>query len=323
MMDTEWLTMTCKRGSTEPMATERLVSFIKERQSIYERRQAGAHKPWTKNKILQQFRFSNMLRENDTVTEWIAKNWRAPYRNHPDLWFAIVIARLVNEPMTLQEIGFPVLTNVCDCELSHNGLGMTGRECDCPAGIGWARDKFEKVIRARKRAGLRAYNPAYMIPACNTKLPKVELNLRVLDALWASRATLRPRPGDTLRSYHVMLGQMWGIGSFLTAQIIADLKYVQPLADASDWMTFAASGPGSRRGLCRVHGKSVLKWRELSEDKWWHELIRLRDTIMPCLKDTALYNAHAQDVQNWLCEFDKFERGRLGEGRPKQTYKGA
>ena len=24
--------------------------------------------------------------------------------------------------------------NICDCELAHNGLGLTGRECDCPAG---------------------------------------------------------------------------------------------------------------------------------------------------------------------------------------------
>lgn len=23
---------------------------------------------------------------------------------------------------------------MCDCELSHNGVGMVGRECDCPAG---------------------------------------------------------------------------------------------------------------------------------------------------------------------------------------------
>jgi hypothetical protein len=24
--------------------------------------------------------------------------------------------------------------SLCDCELSHNGLGMAGRGCDCPAG---------------------------------------------------------------------------------------------------------------------------------------------------------------------------------------------
>ena len=25
--------------------------------------------------------------------------------------------------------------NICDCERSHNGLGIAGRECDCPAGM--------------------------------------------------------------------------------------------------------------------------------------------------------------------------------------------
>lgn len=26
------------------------------------------------------------------------------------------------------------MIGLCDCELSHNGLGMVGRECDCQAG---------------------------------------------------------------------------------------------------------------------------------------------------------------------------------------------
>lgn len=30
----------------------------------------------------------------------------------------------------------------------------------------------------------------------------------------------------------------------------------------------------------------------------------------------------AQDIQNCLCEFDKYERVRLGEGAPKQRYPG-
>lgn len=25
--------------------------------------------------------------------------------------------------------------NLCDCERSHNGIGLAGRECDCPAGV--------------------------------------------------------------------------------------------------------------------------------------------------------------------------------------------
>ena len=31
---------------------------------------------------------------------------------------------------------------------------------------------------------------------------------------------------------------------------------------------------------------------------------------------------HAQDVENCLCEFDKYERTRLGEGRPRSLYAG-
>lgn len=32
----------------------------------------------------------------------------------------------------------PEMQNLCDCELSHNGCGMSGRECDCPAGADFA-----------------------------------------------------------------------------------------------------------------------------------------------------------------------------------------
>jgi RyR domain len=35
------------------------------------------------------------------------------------------------------------MTNLCDCELSHNGLGMSGRECDCPAGVKQATPQTE------------------------------------------------------------------------------------------------------------------------------------------------------------------------------------
>ena len=33
--------------------------------------------------------------------------------------------------------------NLCDCERSHNGFGMSGRECDCPR-----RDTTEAEVEA-------------------------------------------------------------------------------------------------------------------------------------------------------------------------------
>lgn len=42
-----------------------LMKFASERHLIYKRREAGQPKPWTKDKILRTFRFTNMYRELD------------------------------------------------------------------------------------------------------------------------------------------------------------------------------------------------------------------------------------------------------------------
>ena len=86
----------------------RLVNFIVARHSIYDRRAKGDHKPWTDDEILQRYRFCNVYRELDTVTQWIADNWRRPHAGDQDLWFAMAVARWVNWPETLEDIGYPV-----------------------------------------------------------------------------------------------------------------------------------------------------------------------------------------------------------------------
>jgi len=38
--------------------------------------------------------------------------------------------------------------------------------------------------------------------------------------------------------------------------------------------------------------------------------------------EVGMPKIHMQDLQNCLCEFDKYERVRLGEGRPRNGYRG-
>ncbi len=61
------------------------MEFVYERHLIYVRRRDGMPKPWTDDAILQNYRFCNVYRELDTVTQWIAKNWRAPMAEDPDV----------------------------------------------------------------------------------------------------------------------------------------------------------------------------------------------------------------------------------------------
>jgi alpha-glutamyl/putrescinyl thymine pyrophosphorylase clade 1 len=269
-----------------------LLHWIEEREAIRIRRASGAPWPWTDDPILRVWSFCNVRREYDRATKWIAANWRDPHVDNPDLWFAMVVARLVNWPDTLAEIGFPVP---------------------------WNPEQFLRVMADRKQRGKNCYGPAYKIGTAGRSMEKPPYQAQcVFTPMWERRAKLRPRTDDSLLGWHARLMQHDGMASFMAAQVVADMKYVAPLRSARDWMTFAASGPGSKRGLNRVLGRPVdAAWRE---DDWRAAIRRLHEAVAPELERIGIERLHAQDLQNCLCEVDKFERVRLNEGKPKRRF---
>ena len=276
------------------MRTEDLFCWILERENIRRKKDAGEQKPWTDDPILRDFRFCNVYREFDAVTRWIATNWRTPWRDDPDLWFAMLVARLFNLPGTLGYIGYPVPFN---------------------------SRKMHKMLHERKASGQNVFNAAYIVSTNGRAMDKIDYVMsEIIEPAWDSRNIVRPKQGDTLESFAKRIRRLNGMASFMTGQIVADMKYVWPLKDAPDWFTWAAAGPGSRRGLNRVMDRNLnAPWNEAA---WHKSLMVLHEAIKPLLKKHHLYEMHAQDLQNCLCEFDKYERVRLGEGRPKSKYPG-
>ena len=142
----------------------------------------------------------------------------------------------------------------------------------------------------------------------------------VLQPLWDNRATLRPQPGDTLASFAQRIINVKNQGRFMVGQIVADVKYSdRQLLIAPDWHTWAVSGPGSRRGLNRVIG--VDKDSRWNEREFLDVLTELRGVVNAKIPPW-MEHLHAQDLQNCLCEFDKYQRVLLGEGRPRSLYPG-
>ncbi len=276
---------------------DRLISFlkfIKEREVIRIKKEVDKlPPPWTKDPILQTYRFCNVHREDDRVTRWIKANWRDPHYDDPYLWFAMLVARLINWPPTLGKIGYP---------------------------IPWKPERIAEILKTLKRSGNKVYGSACNAVGThgvnNDKWAYLEKE--VLTPIWSNRKILKPVEGQTLEQFHTSLLPYHGMGSVIVAQVVADIKYVEPLKCAEDWWTFAASGPGSRRGLNRLLDRPVnSNWKE---NEWKREINNLQVRVNKILKSTVVGKLHAQDVQNCLCEFDKYVRTLTGHSTPRQKY---
>jgi DNA polymerase I len=268
-----------------------LLYWIEERERIRMRKEAGAAEPYTDDEILRTGRFCNVRRENDRVTIWIREHWREPHADDRDLFLAMTIARMVNKAETLDALGYP---------------------------LPWNPERFLSVM-----AGCDTpYGAAYTITARKGYESKPEFQAaEIFGPLWEARAFVRPRSGDTLERFSTRLSDFKFLGSFYRGQIIADLKYVEPLRSAQDWMSFAEPGPGSKPGLNLVLGRPAdAPW---TDNEWRGELRWLRDEIAPDLERLGLGDLHMQDLQNCCCEIFKFLRARSGERPVRRKYRKA
>jgi alpha-glutamyl/putrescinyl thymine pyrophosphorylase clade 1 len=260
--------------------------FIPEREAMRKKRGAGLPWPWTDDSILRDNRFCNVRREDDRTSQWFAKNWREPLADHPDGWFAAAVAAFVNLPETMNEIGLP---------------------------LPYDRERIRGVLLSRQQRGLPMFGAAYKIRGVDT----VDY---VLHRLHRSRDIIRPAPGVSLQAFAERLMQFDGIAGFMAGQIIAGAKYAGALRSAPDWMTFAVSGPGSKKGLARVLGRPAnFDWGRY-EASWRTAFGRFESAMRPWLEEVGLDDLHCQDLQNCLCETDKYWRTLNGEGKPKRRY---
>jgi hypothetical protein len=104
--------------------------------------------------------------------------------------------------------------------------------------------------------------------------------------------------------------------------MVADLAHLGTGSGWPDRETWAPLGPGSARGINRLLGRP--KDRAVSQIEFQQLLpqliAELRTRVAELWEDRRL---QAMDVQNCLCEFDKYRRLTLGEGKVRARYDGA
>lgn len=269
--------------------------WVAEREQIRIRKDRGDTPPWTTDPILATYRFCNVRREDDRGTVWIRKNVREPFADDPLLWLMLCICRQINWPETLNEL------IVLDAWPSGNTFD--------PVAMGQA-------LNRRKNRGEKVYTGAYIIssPVAKGADKQTYIAETVIGALWCRRAEFTQWGVATLQSTHAKLTQSNGWGNFMAYQAVVDMRFTDLLRGARDVHEWAAAGPGTLRGLNRVHGRLVNA--PLSQAQ---ALIEMREIYAVAAQETGVVMDFS-DVPNILCETDKYLRVKLGEGKPRALY---
>ncbi len=270
-----------------------------ERERIRLNREAGKGRLfWTDDPIFTNHRFCNVHREDDKVTIWLRQNWREPYKDHPNLAFAMAVARLINWPPSLEEIGFPDV---------------------------WVPNTVRNRLRYRKEAGHKVFTGAYLlgggIPPGGDRIDHMIDNiLTPLYKAWGALEYLPfvedeglVSPRNSLRQAWLWFKQHKGIGDFIAYEIVSDLRHTWYLDNAYDIYTWANPGPGAIRGLTRLWGYHPKTRRKDGRTFPKTHAIEAMQLVLSKAKARGL-NWEMRDVEHWLCEFDKYERIRHNEG---------
>ncbi len=84
---------------------DKIVTFVNERLTIYERKTRGENPPWTNDPILNKYRFCNIYRELDRQTIFFHKILK-PLEGDFELWFLnMLFCRSICNTETIQKVG--------------------------------------------------------------------------------------------------------------------------------------------------------------------------------------------------------------------------
>jgi hypothetical protein len=296
-----------------PVNTGAFFAFMREREQVRLQKEAGLPRPWTDDPILQEFKFTNVRRFHDWTTTQLRENFYS--ENRSDDRRAILM----------------------NCAL-YRYFGTF----EFAEAVGWQEYDtfdFEEIIDTAARrldSKQRVFTGAYVITNQGISAPKQEvvvdyflrdLHAKVPELLKIVQMT---RSWQKVAEAMSKIGGFGGTG-FMTKEILLDTMMTDfwdapadqdgyKLTLPDDYASWTPIGPGALRGAARLLG---YEWPE-------HNTIRpakALEVILKLVEDQSEHwpseygHLYPTDVQFQLCEFDKYQRVKLVQGRPRSKYR--
>jgi len=283
-------------------AAARLKKFwwwINERHMIYLKKEGDHNWPWTRDKIMQRYKFTNVFRELD------AETLRFHERIDPlfgqlmaDRLYHMILFRAFNKHQT-----YDLLAKYKD--------GLTNTR------------KMKKILHRHADRGGKVFTGAYIVTNAGSSESKIDLMCDALGVQYRGRQRIwdaMQKDGtmqgctDILRAYPMQ-------GPFTAYEVICDMRHQKGMLDkAPDRRKWANLGPGARRGINRiVSGKKKPNVFRTTEEyvEFMQELLK----TSPRHRGSHVPPLEMREIEHSLCEFDKWLRVYNGEGRPRAIYR--
>jgi len=281
--------------------------FAVERQAIFFRRFLGP-RPWTLDPILTAFKFTNVYRASDRVSQHMIRE--VAYQGEqtpPEVFFRVILFKLFNRIETWE------LLKASVGNISHSDYRF---------------DVYDSVLTGALEAGRKIYSAAYIMPSGGSKNEgrKHRFHLTVLGQMMKDAVPSRIADMNRMADAFALLRSYPGIGDFLAYQFVTDLNYT--CLCSFDEMEFVVPGPGAKDGIrkcfpeIRMDSAADLI-RMVAETQEEHFA-----TIGLSFSDLWGRRLQLIDCQNLFCEVDKYARyahpdvaGISGRTRIKQLYR--
>lgn len=283
--------------------------FASERQNIFFRKLEGESAPWTEDPILAKYRFTNVYRVTDRVSQYLIRE--VIYKGEQsaqEIFFRTILFKLFNRIDT---------------------WGLLERRLASISYKDYSFKNYDRILTSALKKGERIYSAAYIMPSGKSSFGycrKHRNHLKLLERMMEDGVPQRISEMRRMKVAFELLRRYPTIGDFLAYQFLIDINYSE-MTDFSE-MEFVVPGPGARDGIRKCFGR--LEGRKESD------IIRLvaerqvQEFEHRGLKFRTLWGRPLQlvDCQNLFCEVDKYTRvsnpgieGRGRRRRIKQKYR--
>lgn len=283
--------------------------FAAERQSIFFKRIIGVKPPWTKDIVLQYYKFTNAYRASDRVSQFLIQNIiYEGLQEINEIFFRIILFKTFNKIETWQL-------------LVKNLDNILWREFNFKV--------YDDILTSALLDKRRIYSAAYIMPSGGPNSEhrvKHRNHLLLIQKMMADDLPIKISESKSMQEVFNLLRHYPMIGDFLAYQYAIDINY-SILTNFSE-MSFVMPGPGAKDGIRKCFsdfgGLTEVDIIRLMADRQEDEFTRLG------LKFESLWGRPLQliDCQNLFCEVDKYARivhpeikGITGRSKIKQALK--